>query len=150
MKKIKIQCPECKGTGIYVGMAEHDGYGVVCHKCYGKGWIIFEYNEFTKRSRRQGITMVLKRNPGICVGKRIGFNFGGMPYKDWFNDKPFPKGSEMRQFTCPYWWTAQEFKLEKCMQDAGAAYSSCAHFANKELCWQEYDKIKGIRNESGR
>ena len=31
------ECESCKGTGLYVGMAEREGSAVVCHTCKGTG-----------------------------------------------------------------------------------------------------------------
>ncbi|GAH55007.1 unnamed protein product, partial [marine sediment metagenome] len=31
------ECNDCKGTGLYTGMAEGDGFAVVCHACNGTG-----------------------------------------------------------------------------------------------------------------
>lgn len=35
--KIECECNACKGTGLYVGMAERDGAAVVCYTCKGTG-----------------------------------------------------------------------------------------------------------------
>ena len=42
------KCKSCKGTGLYVGLAERDGAAVVCHTCKGTGkhHVRIEYDDF--------------------------------------------------------------------------------------------------------
>ena len=42
------KCKSCKGTGVYQGLAEKNGSGVVCYKCKGTGChhVTFEYEDF--------------------------------------------------------------------------------------------------------
>lgn len=146
--KVKEKCQSCNGTGIYNGMGERDGFGVVCHNCKGTGCHEFEhtYEEFTKREDAKGIKHVIKTNPGICVGTGNDYkftDFGGMSYKDWNDGKSFPKGSEMRQFTCPAWWyqsTDYKLKPDWDICTFGGTFSGCKNFGNKEKCWQRFDK----------
>ena len=58
MKEIQIECPSCKGTGLYVGVCERDGCAVVCTQCKGKGYTTYRYNDFTGRKIREGIKRV--------------------------------------------------------------------------------------------
>ena len=106
---VKEKCPSCDGTGVFVGMAERDGIGVMCSKCDGTGCHEFThiYEEFTERQKRKGIKHIIETNPGICVGKGNGLkfeDFGGMSCSDWLETGVFPKKSEMRNYTCPAWW----------------------------------------------
>ncbi len=145
------KCKACNGTGLYKGMGERDGFAVVCRKCNGSGCFHFkhEYEDFTERTTRAGIEQVLEINPGICagVGKEGQYNykdFGGMPYKDWVEGKPFIPGMEMRQFTCPAWWyqTADYKKKPEWGEcTIGGAFSSCPYFDNKEACWERWDTL---------
>lgn len=144
------QCKACKGTGLYVGLAEHDGFAVVCHRCDGTGkrHEIIEYDDFDGKEKRKGVIKVLETNPGIVAGvnPEQGFtleNFGGMPYEDWLKGKPFPARSEMRQFTCPAWWYQSADYEKKPDWDwcrACGSFSGCKHFATKEKCWERFDK----------
>ena len=148
--KAKIVCKSCKGTGIYTGFAERNGFGVVCYECKSTGKIDyeFEYEEFVKREEREDIEQVLQCNPGIGVGvnEQKGLtlqSFGGMSYKDWKAGKEFKRGTEMREFTCPAWFyqTANcDLKptWNECM--ACGSFSSCKHFRNKAECWNRFDK----------
>jgi len=149
------ECPSCKGTGLYAGIAEKDGFAVVCSTCKGTGKHHFEhtYTEFTCRKTTQGIKQVLKTNPGIGVG--IGKttegeiltleSFGGMPYRDWAAGLPFPKGSEMRKYVCPAWWYQctdykQKPEWDECI--GVGSFSKCKNFKTKEKCWERFDKKK--------
>jgi len=142
------QCKPCKGTGLYVGMAEYDGAAVVCHTCKGTGLhhVKIEYNDFTGRKERLNIKRVFETNPGIGVGEgkqRFSLSdFGGMPYKEWLQGLPFPKKSEMRKFTCPAWWyQSADYDLkpnwDKC--GWGGSFSGCKHFHEKDKCWEQWD-----------
>jgi len=91
---------------------------------------------------------VLKANPGIGVGvlAERGLtleSFGGMPYKDWLNGKPFPAGSEMRDYTCPAWFYQSADYDRKPGWDwctISGTFSGCSHFSTKEKCWERFDK----------
>jgi hypothetical protein len=137
------ECKSCKGTGVYVGIAERDGYGVVCRDCKGTGKTecSIEYNEYKGRQPRKDIKTVLHHNVGICVGD-CEFEFGGMSYSDWLNGKQFPKGHEMRNFCCPYWYYGQD-KSARCSGckdvSAGMNFKQCPHYPYKNVCWKEYD-----------
>jgi len=153
MEKIEldIECKACNGTGIYVGVCERDGSGVVCHRCNGTGChhYEFEYVPFVTRHRRRGIKRVFSNNSGIVIGEGNGHkleDFGGMPYKDWLMGKPFPAKDEMRKFVCPAWWyqtVDYDKKPEWCHDDYGfisGAFSDCPQFCNKSECWARWDK----------
>jgi len=139
------KCKSCNGTGVYVGMAERDGYGVVCQTCDGTGKEIMsiEYEPFNSKQSCTDIHTVLERNVGIMVGKSKDgkeLNFGGMPYLDWLDGRCFPPKSEMREYSCPMWWTYQKFQASGCKDCGFGSYSDCPHFKNKEICWKEYDE----------
>ena len=144
------QCDTCEGTGLYQGMGERDGFAVVCHRCEGTGkrHEVITYRDFNGQKRRKGVKQVLEVNPGIGAGvsEEHGLtleSFGGIPYKDWVEGKPFPLGSEMRAFTCPAWWYQSADYDKKpnwnwCRALGG--FSACSHFKTKELCWARWDK----------
>jgi hypothetical protein len=149
------ECYECKGTGVYVGRLERDGYGVVCSSCNGTGKVYrsYSYNEFTGRKKRENIHTVLESNTHICVG--IGkdkdgnqLDFGGIPYNLWEQEIKFPIGSEMRNYTCPRQWVqlvnngdkrfSEVFKWE-CYAYCG--FSNCIKWNNKNSCWRNFDVL---------
>ena len=144
MKTIEFdeRCPSCKGTGIYVGMGERDGYAVVCHTCNGTGVHHYEhkYEEPVEKWMRKDVRMVVEVNPGICLGGDL--NFGGMSYQDWFSGKPFTKGMENREYTCPAWWfQSADYSKKPNWDECGwGSFSQCQHFCNKDKCWERYDQ----------
>ncbi len=146
------QCVSCKGTGIYVGIGERDGFAVVCHTCDGTGkeTVAIEYQEFTGRKRRKDVHTVIEVNPGITAGLGNGCtkeSFGGMLYKDWLAGKPFAPKTEMRQYTCPAWWyQTADYKKKPEWDECGCGrFSCCAHFPNKQACWERWDKEFGAK-----
>jgi len=150
MKTIEIEqeCQSCNGTGLYCGMAERNGFAVVCHTCNGTGKHKFThcYNDFTvRRKPDKEIGRVLQTNPGIVVGTGSGHSiesFGGMPFEQWERGEPFPQRSEMRQFVCPAWWyQSADYKLKPNWKECGfGVFSQCDHFPNKHKCWERWDK----------
>jgi len=146
MKKIiefDEKCPSCNGTGLYVGMAERDGYAVICYTCKGTGKHHFThtYEEFEKREEREDIRGVVQTNPGICLGGN--YDFGGMSYQDWKEGKPFIIGMEMRLYTCPSWWyQSADYKKKPEWKECGwgGSFSDCKHFSTKSICWEKWDK----------
>jgi hypothetical protein len=152
MKKtfeVKEVCKSCNGTGLYKGMGERDGFGVVCYTCKGTGCHEFthHYEEFKFKMVRSDIQQVIQANPGIALGvdEAQGLtlkSFGGMSYKDWVNGRIFPKGSEMRAFVCPAWWYQtvnyeQKPGWKECT--LGGTFSGCSSFFQKGICWKRFD-----------
>ena len=141
-----IKCKACNGTGIYIGMGERDGAGIVCHDCGGMGRekIVVEWEDFEGREFRGDVKRVYQSNPGICVDASP--EFGGMSYEDWLMDKPFPPSSENRKYVCPAWWyQGVNYKLKPHWDECivGGAFSACPNFAEKERCWGRWDKEFG-------
>lgn len=144
------ECPSCKGTGLYVGMAERDGAAVVCHTCKGTGCKHnrIEYSDFAGKKINSAVRRVFEFNPGIVIGhggeKHYSLSdFGGMPVADWKHGWPFPPGSENRKFVCPAWWyQTANYKLKPDWKEClcCGSFSSCSHFAQKEKCWTRWDK----------
>ena len=148
--EVDEECSSCDGTGLYIGIAEKDGFAIVCNRCGGTGkyHFIHEYIKFTKRKDSIHVKRVLETNPGICVGLDIKNkltleSFGGMPFKEWELGLPFPKGSEMREYTCPSWWyQAANYKLKPKWKECliCGSFSSCRYFGNKKACWARFDE----------
>jgi len=144
------KCPACHGTGLYVGMEERSGAAVVCQECKGTGCFHFvhTYEEFVGRDYTEDIKRVFQTNPGFCIGENERYkleDFGGMPYLDWVDGKPFPKGSEMRAFVCPYeWYQNIDYdkvpKWKECWDNFGYTFAKCPNFPTKELCWEKFDE----------
>jgi len=140
----EVECEKCKGTGLYAGIGERDGFAVVCHDCGGEGkrTLRVPYKDFERRWDRPGVRRVLQVNPGICVGGDDPEQFGGMPHKDWQTGKPFPDGSEMRHYVCPRWWAqAAGIKADfDCPGFPGMTFSQCPQFGDKAVCWERWDR----------
>ena len=143
------ECKACNATGIYVGMAERDGFGVVCHSCKGTGeqQMRFEYEPFQERKKREDVKRVLRINPGICVGGGTGgkfsiSDFGGMNYEMWWTGAPFLQGQEMRRLTCPAWWyqSADYKKKPEWEECSWGSFPGCKHFPQKDQCWERFDQ----------
>jgi hypothetical protein len=147
--EFEAECESCGSSGLFVGMAEHDGAAVVCHTCEGTGKHIIKvsYDDFEGRKPpEKPIERVFEVNPGIGIGKKLPKfdldHFGGMPFADWNEGKPFPEHSEMRAFTCPAWWyqSADYKKKPDWKECTWGAFSSCKHFPTKVKCWLRFDK----------
>lgn len=144
------KCSSCGGTGLYVGLAEKDGAAVVCNTCDGTGCekIVINYTPFDHRIKPSNVLHVFQVNPGICIGsggdKKLKLSdFGGMPFKDWADGKPFPPKSEDRKFTCPAWWYQSANYEKKPHWDECIGYGSfsqCPSFKDKAGCWERFDR----------
>ena len=148
------QCKSCKGTGLYVGICERDGAAVVCHTCNGTGChhVKIEYDDFESRKEQHDVKRVFEASVGMCIGKGknnkyVLSDFGGMPYREWIQDFPFPPKSEMRQFVCPAWWyQSVDYDKKPDWDDEhrqcgwGGSFSGCKYFPEKDGCWHRWDK----------
>jgi hypothetical protein len=145
------KCRACGGTGLYAGRGEAAGAAIVCYVCKGTGRHRFrhEYEEFTGRLKRPGVTRVYETNPGIRVGEGKGFrleDFGGLPLEDWEAGLPFGPGTENRRFTCPCWWyQTADYKLKPAWSECGTlgSFSQCPYFGRKSECWERWDREFG-------
>lgn len=154
MKTIEYEaeCSNCNSTGLYQGFAEQEGFAIVCRTCKGTGCrsVKVEYTPFRNRRDIQNINRVLESNPGIGVGidKERDLtieSFGGITYKEWAGGLGFPRGTEMRNYTCPCWWYQHTDHTKKpnwdeCNKSLGRSFSNCPSFENKEKCWERFDK----------
>ena len=143
------RCKSCKGTGLYVGEAERDGAAVVCWACKGVGRVhhVIEWDDppIDGPIPRGDVCWVVEKNIAqVVIGEGGGFtfaDFGGMPYIDWLAGKPFPPGSEMRNFVCP-WWRYQSGGPSPswCVAHLGMSFKNCPRFASKDMCWTLWDQ----------
>jgi hypothetical protein len=122
-------------------MAERDGCAVVCGGCKGTGRSSICYTPWTGKKKRDGITWVIKCNPGICVAPHL--DIGGMPFDSWESGLTFPRGSEMREYVCPAWWCQcadydKKPDWSECI--AFGAFSGCDSFDVKAVCWERWDR----------
>lgn len=136
------QCKTCKGTGLYIGMAEREGAAVVCRTCDGTGrhHVKIEYDDFEGRQPRADVKRVHACNPGFMLN--ADKQWGGMPFEDWDAGKPFPPKSENRACACPAWWYQTynyDLKPDWDWCEWGA-FSQCSHFKTKSECWKRWDE----------
>lgn len=107
--KLKIECQECGGTGVYQGFAERDGAGVICNCCRGSGCehYEFEYKKFKGRKKSDKIKRVFISGYGYCVGIKpvtldngifVDFSKEGVSYKEFLAGK-MPE--HIKHFGCP-------------------------------------------------
>jgi hypothetical protein len=148
--EVVYECKDCKGTGLYRGMAERGKVAVVCRSCDGTGRCVhrFEYTEFTGRKESIGVYHVVEANPGICISDELE-GIGGMDYVSWIARNPFPPKSEMRGYTCPKWWCqccSSAPDLDWNCGMIGRTFSSCDSFGDKAECWARFDEET---NQSG-
>ncbi len=162
MKKIEmvIQCPSCKGTGVYVGLAERDGAAVVCNTCKGTGKYNyqFEYEEFTGLKQRDNISRVFKKGYGLVIAPRkidfkgigeIDMNKEGVSYNDFLNGH-IPEHS--KQLACPMiadQGACHEIigfvKECECLAGEmlfGRLLSECNNQPNKLGCWKRFEQAQ--------
>lgn len=147
--EIEEECKACKGTGVYIGMAERDGAAVVCFKCEGTGCHkhSISYKKFEGRKLHPDVKWVYQCNPGVVVGNndKVKFSdFGGMAYDFWKSGKEFKIGMEDRLHTCPAWYyqTCND-KLkpdwEECWSCLGRPIYTCKYFDTKDKCWERWN-----------
>ncbi len=86
----KWNCSSCGGTGIYTGLCEGPGQGVVCKTCKGSGAIenkpSYKPKEFTGLVRRSDIERVYVGN-GTLIFFGAGPKGAGVSYEEFFNGK---------------------------------------------------------------
>lgn len=153
MKEIQIECPECKGTGLYVGACEQDGCAVVCIKCGGKGYTTFQYNDFRGKKVKEGVKRVFGKTCGIVHGPEdykckdgtiLHFSQYGCSYEEWLNGKePRP----MEELMCPYMYYNRGIgnePLDKCKENSefGKRINQFKCYKDKDECWKEFYRKK--------
>lgn len=116
----EIDCESCKGTGVYVGFAEHDGAAVICHSCNGNGKQNFSqtFTKFTGKKKKSGIKRVYDGSHGYVISAKdvindeglFPFSQAGVDYNEWFEDgkEPLP----LKFLMCPYQHTNQDLQNE--------------------------------------
>jgi hypothetical protein len=153
-----IECPSCRGTGLYQGMAEGEGIAVVCYKCKGSGayHYVFEYTPFKERKIKEGIKRVYKKGTGYKMGlgminfDRVGqidMNKEGISYQEFLNGK-MPE--HITKLECPMLADQGACHdipgfVSKCNELNGGWISyipKCIHYSRKEECWKRFHNKK--------
>lgn len=138
MESVKAECDSCGGTGVYCGFAER-GVGVVCSSCRGTGESLIKYKPFAGRHKTNKAPIVFQRNMGRVLGPE---SKGGLPYKDWFDGKPFPK-YEDRENYCPAWWYQNmDYKKKPSWDECigCGSFTDCKSYPKKSKCWERFDR----------
>ena len=79
---VQAECESCGATGIYRGMAEPEGVGVICLVCKGTGAVKLEYTPFTARKRRKDVRTV-QRSAGTFIAGPIGPTGKSVTYSEF-------------------------------------------------------------------
>lgn len=160
IKKIEmeIECPACKGTGLYSGMGEGKGVAVICHKCNGTGAYMYSYSykEFAGRKLQKDIKRVYLSGTGYRLGLgKINFSGGigeidmdkeGVSYDEFLNDK-MPQ--HIKKLGCPMLTDQgachdKKGFVDKCNKINGGwigTITDCKNQPNKEQCWKRFEEI---------
>jgi hypothetical protein len=152
--EMEIECPSCKGTGIYSGMSESGGVGVICFTCEGTGKYRYSYSyeEFTGRKVRKGIKRVYLQSYGYKIGTgvidfdKIGLidmDKKGVSYEEFLSGK-MPEHIE--KLACPMLadqgacHSIKGFVTECTQLNKGfiGHISSCSYMVNKHKCWERF------------
>ena len=157
---MKIECPYCKGTGVYVGMGEGNGTAVVCYRCKGSGAYNYSYSykTFTGRKEKDGVKRVYLNGLGYRLGLgKINFNgIGeidmdkeGVSYSEFLAGK---KPKHIEKLGCPMIAdrnACHKIKgfVDECNKFNGGWIGyipECKYRHNKDKCWERfYQRSKG-------
>lgn len=156
--KLDIECQSCRGTGVYVGIAEKDGAAVVCYTCKGTGCekYSFTYEPFKGRKERKGVSRVYKNTYGFCIAPKvltlqiggdvqIDFSKEGVSYQEFLKGK-MPE--HIKTFACPMMADQSACHNKKGFVDIchekgmsyGGFISKCSYQHNKKECWERFKK----------
>jgi len=150
--ELSIQCKSCGGTGVYVGMAEHEGAAVVCTTCNGTGEQAykFEYTPFAGRQVRGGVERVYVSGMGYCIApKKLTFdNIGeidmsreGVSYNEFWNGK---MPGHVEKLGCPM--LADQGACDKIdgftSECTHGSLRHCSMQQDKAECWKRFHEQK--------
>jgi hypothetical protein len=85
---ITVECPSCRGTGLYEGFAERKGEPVVCLNCDGSGAVKLSYTPFTGRKQKRGVKVVRFSRGGFLLTGVGGVDGSEMTYKEFLEKVP--------------------------------------------------------------
>ena len=140
------ECHRCHGTGVYQGIGEGDGAGVVCTTCDGTGQehVKHQFTEFTGRKIDPEVRRVYRTGAGIKLHPELVP--GGVSYQEWLKDPDSvnTRGNEIREHACPAQW----FRTLDSTWTRGPHwpectkipdYPACPSFDQKDKCWERWD-----------
>lgn len=85
--KIKEECTDCHGTGLYSGMCEANDEAVICCGCNGQGWCWHHFSKFDGRKKKRGIKTI-RISQGAFILTGVGGTGKGMTYSEF--EKHYP------------------------------------------------------------
>lgn len=157
-KKIEmvIECPSCKGAGVFAGMGEGQGAAVVCSQCEGSGAYKYEfhYHEFTGKKIRDDIERVYLKGCGYKIGTGV-IDFGEAGAidmdKEGVSYKEFLAGAmpdHIKALGCPMMADQGACHkiggfVDECMKLNGGwigMIPRCANQCNKADCWRRFNE----------
>jgi hypothetical protein len=151
-----IECPACRGAGVYVGMAERGGAALVCYKCKGTGayQLKIEYEEFTGRKERPGVKRVYLSGYGYVIAPKkldirnigeVDLSLEGVRYEDFINGKT---PEHIETLACPMLADQSACHAIKGFTDGceklhggtllGLRLTSCNYYPNRSECWKRF------------
>lgn len=155
-----IECPYCKGTGVYSGMGESKDTAVICNYCKGSGQYhyTYSYEEFTGRKVNNNIKRVYLNGYGYKIGLgKINFSHigeidmdrEGVSYEEFLNGK-MPQ--HITKLACPMLadqGACHKIKgfVDKCNELHGGWFGyihECRNQSNKDKCWKRFLKEEKI------
>lgn len=84
--EVRIECPECQGTGLYSGPRKIRKIGIICKECGGEGWKTLEFKPFAGKKPRRGIDNVYSYSSKFVPFFQEGLT-GGVPYRAFLKGK---------------------------------------------------------------
>jgi len=152
--ELDVKCTACKGTGVYAGMAERDGAGVVCRVCKGTGCshFTYEYELFNGIVPRNDISRVYLSGYGyviaptkLKIGKTdIDFQKEGVSYYEFLNGK---MPTHIEEMACPMQvdqGSCHDISgfVDTCNENNGSwifTIADCKHQCKKHECWKRFN-----------
>lgn len=157
LKKVKIKCQDCEGTGLFIGQLETKGTATICTTCKGNGYIDAEYEPFKKRGKRKGVKKIFESAYGCQIfangtatyeladGTVLDVDFDKLncSYDGWLNgtEKPIL----LTEFTCPLIASCQSIKVVEEMgcsefAEMGNPIGTWKCYKDRNNCWEKYLK----------
>lgn len=144
-QRVAIECKQCDGTGLYVGMAERDGAAVVCYRCKGTGKDHIEFVPFVSRLEPKKPVKRVHVSRGYVLSPNHADCDGGVPYDQWKPGKVIPADERLY---CPMLYTHQEYcafrdEHGSARPGIGQRISDCEMWKVKEACWVKFHADSG-------
>jgi len=164
IKKL-IECKSCSGTGVYQGMAEGHGCGVVCTTCKGSGAFeyTFTYNEFKGKRTKDGISRVYKSGYGYKIGLgkinfvgigEIDMDKKGVSYTEFLSGQ---MPAHIQELCCPMLADqgachAIDGFVQQCKKLDGRGWighiPNCNYASKKSLCWDRFTRAQKAQEKN--